>query len=518
MKRGLHFWSMSLRWKMALQIGAMIIGLLLVSAASMWGLNGLHQDYDVALASYYELRQVYAEVGVPLATARELLRTSPEERGRAAEQLQQAIHKFDLFLRQPRSGPGEEARDEQAEAQLRAALVNAANQLGSPPGPSIEETARADSKAINDAYPAMATFATRIRQTIKARKDGAEQKDRDTIIAVGVLCAVVVFAGILLGFVQYRSVMLPLGKLAGGVRRIAAGQFKQRLDERGSREFAQLASEFNRMAAELDEFYHRLEQKVAEKSRELIRSERLASVGYLAAGVAHEINNPLGIIAGYAEYSLGELKQRPAATSDEELQKSLQVICDEAFRCKDIIGKLLSLARPGEGDRRPVDLGETAQQVAAAVGGLHGYRDRKLTVITDRHSDLHVEAVEGELKQVILNLMLNALEAVPSETGEVRIEVDRDNGWVDLHVRDNGRGMTAATLERIFEPFYTDKRGARQPGTGLGLSITHAIVESHGGRIRATSAGAGQGSEFIVQLPAAGQHQSQAATGERSVA
>ena len=120
----------------------------------------------------------------------------------------------------------------------------------------------------------------------------------------------VVFAGILLGVLQYRSVTRPLRRLSEGVRKIAAGQFSGRVRgaEGGRDEFASLARDFNRMAEELDGLYRELERKVEAKSRELVRSERLAGVGYLAAGVAHEINNPLGIIAGYAEYSLSLLR------------------------------------------------------------------------------------------------------------------------------------------------------------------------------------------------------------------
>jgi two-component system NtrC family sensor kinase len=286
------------------------------------------------------------------------------------------------------------------------------------------------------------------------------------------------------------------------VRKLAAGQFKQRLEEHGSQEFAELADEFNKMAAELDEFYHRLEEKVSQKGRELIRSERLAGVGYLAAGVAHEINNPIGIIAGYAEYTLSQLKSQPLTPDNAEVAKSLQVICDEAFRCKDIVGKLLSLARPGEAKKNQVDLGNVAETVTSALAGLGEYRDRNLTIAAAADEDLKVNAVEAEMKQVILNLTVNALEAVPAG-GAVNIGVSRNDGWVELRVSDNGRGMSPQTLEHIFEPFFTEKRGARQPGTGLGLSITHAIIESHGGSIAASSAGPGKGSEFVVRIPAA---------------
>ena len=154
-----------------------------------------------------------------------------------------------------------------------------------------------------------------------------------------------------------------------------------------------------------------------------------------------------------------------------------------------------------------LDLGTVARDVAQAVGGLRDYRDRDLKVVADSTALLSVTAVEAEMKQVVLNLTLNALEAV-SPGGQVRIDVARQDGWVELHVCDNGRGMTPQTLERVFEPFYTEKRGAQRPGTGLGLSISHAIVESHGGQIRARSEGPGKGSEFIVRLPAAAEQRS----------
>ena len=487
---------------MTVLIAAMLVGMLLVSAASLWGLNGLRQDYGIALAGNDELRRVYGDVGAHLATAKELLSASPDERARAAEQVEKATRKLDLFLSSARQDGNYDRDSEQAEKKLRAALNRAAAQLRLPgsshPKHDLEV---ADVDAVNDALIQMRSLATIVHETITTHQKAAEKKRRDTMAAVGILCAAVVAGAVVLGILQYRSVLLPLRRLGLGVRRIAAGQFKQRLDERGSEEFAKLAADFNAMAAELDEFYHRLEQKVAEKSRELIRSERLASVGFLAAGVAHEINNPLGIIAGYAEYSLSKLKEGATSADSQDLGKSLQVICDETFRCKQIIGKLLSMARPGDAKRGEVDLGKVAAEVASTVGGLRDYRDRTLTVSADGSEHLLVSAIESEMKQVVLNLTLNALEAV-SGGGQVRVEVGRNDGWVELKVRDNGRGMSEQTLERVFEPFFTEKRGTRQPGTGLGLSITHAIVESHGGRIRAASAGIGQGSEFIVELPA----------------
>src|SRR5579872_4047388 len=129
---------MSLRRKMTLQIAAMIVGLLLISAAALWGLNGLHQDYGLALAGYRELREVYGEVGSHLATARELLSAAPGDRARAAEQIELASQKFDLFQADRRGDPDDDPRDDQAEADLRAALTTAATQLRTPPGSQPE--------------------------------------------------------------------------------------------------------------------------------------------------------------------------------------------------------------------------------------------------------------------------------------------------------------------------------------------------------------------------------------------
>jgi signal transduction histidine kinase len=336
------------------------------------------------------------------------------------------------------------------------------------------------------------------------------------------------FAAVLISLWLYRAVMGPLQVLRRGVRTIARGKFTDRLDPRGDREFQELARDFNQMAGELDDLYRELEAKVAAKSKELVRSERLASVGFLAAGVAHEINNPLGIISGYAELSMRKLRHQiasagaadspalPAAPAQATL-KALQVICDEAFRCKQIIEKLLGLARGGlrgpdggeaADERKPVSLTKVARDVIDLVQGLPRYRDRRVELHTNGSSADAATMVNGnetELKQVVLNLVINALEATEGRTGHVHIELHRDDKSIQLIVRDNGKGMSPQTLDRLFEPFYTDKRGGGEGearGTGLGLSISHAIIQQHGGAIHAASEGPGKGSTLTVELPA----------------
>jgi signal transduction histidine kinase len=147
-----------------------------------------------------------------------------------------------------------------------------------------------------------------------------------------------------------------------------------------------------------------------------------------------------------------------------------------------------------------------AEEVVATLGGASACGPRRLQLVAPDGGDrCEVLASVGEMKQVMVNLLINAFEATDPATGAVRAALRRVGDDVEFDVEDNGVGMDSATLERAFEPFFSGKRGdepGARPGTGLGLSVTHAIVTDHGGRIWAESAGAGRGSRFVVRLPA----------------
>jgi signal transduction histidine kinase len=558
-------------------------GLLIISAASLWGLHRLDADYaGVAIDAYGQLRDVY-DIRSDVRAAEELLTTTPPQRELAGRAVKNAITKLDagagtgggapgLASRAAGAGPespdASQARD--ATFRLRHAAVKrhlqaAYDQLRDPAVRPSDGGRADDTEALSRVFVSLEALDQAVRDAMRDREQAVRANRRTTVVALAAFAAVTTLGALVLGILQYRDVVLPLSGLAWAVRRITRGRFGDRVDfgargrpSRYPAEFVRLADDFNRMASELDELYHKLEAKVAAKSKELVRSERLASVGYLAAGVAHEINNPLGIIVGYAECLMMELKERQAAAARgkhsngaandtdavaEDINKTLQIICDEAFRCKAITHKLLSMAKPGEDARRAVNLGDVAAGVVSVLGGVRPFRDRRLGVRAESASrdDLVITAVEAEMKQVVMNLAINALEAVAphesshdhgawgggaggetrDEPGEVRIHVARRDGSVELTVSDTGKGMSPQTLERVFEPFFTEKRGVgtdivdqlpqaaaaegleRRHGTGLGLSITHAIVEAHGGRITAHSDGPGKGSVFTVRLPAA---------------
>ncbi len=304
----------------------------------------------------------------------------------------------------------------------------------------------------------------------------------------------------------YWWIFKPLRELLHGSRIVAGGAFNYRIPRTGNDEIAELAQAMNAMTERFQEVKNDLDRKVRERTMEAVRSEQLASVGVLAAGVAHEINNPLASIAFRAEALEARLQEvlveeegEDASDPDSEIaiiQSYLQVIQEEAFRCKGITERLLDFSREGNHERSVMNLAELTEGVIDMVRHLGKYREKEIEFNCDRPVYAHVDA--QEIKQVMLNLVTNGLDALDAG-GTLTIHLSEKSGQAELRVIDNGCGMTPETLARIFEPFFTSRQDGQ--GNGLGLAITHRIVEDHGGRIVATSDGPGCGSQFRVTLP-----------------
>jgi signal transduction histidine kinase len=297
----------------------------------------------------------------------------------------------------------------------------------------------------------------------------------------------------------------PIRQLQAGVARVHSGDFNHPISLASGDELQELADEFNAMTARLGAIYADLARQVNERSRQLVRSERMVSVGFLAAGVAHEINNPLASILFCSEAMERRLQEVLAALTpgpehtpadSEVLTRYLKMIQQEALRCKDITQKLLDFSRTGERKRESTDIGGLIRGVLEVARHLPNCRGKNISFEPTGYIVAPVNA--QDLKSVILNLVVNALDSM-EEGGRLAIGLGIGDGNAVISFTDSGCGMTPDVLQNIFEPFFTKSRTGK--GTGLGLFISQQIIDQHGGTIEAASAGPGQGSTFTVRVP-----------------
>jgi signal transduction histidine kinase len=288
----------------------------------------------------------------------------------------------------------------------------------------------------------------------RARADRQRQRVRITVLtcfgAAAVLAAV-------LAALTTRSVARRVQVLREGAQRLGDGDLSRRISLEGSDELAELARSFDVMAARLEK--HRTD---------LVQSQKLASIGRLCAGVAHEINGPLGIILGYAKVI------RKQGADDE----ALGAIEDEAKQCQRIVQALLDMSRQDTPRFEPIDLAQLARDGIERLEATGAIGERRI-VVAAPDGDVLAFGDEAKLRQVVLNLIGNAIDVTPAG-GAIEVEVRRRKRRAILAIVDHGPGIPEEARSRLFEPFFTTKKH----GTGLGLAIARAIVEAHRGEIR----------------------------------
>jgi signal transduction histidine kinase len=360
------------------------------------------------------------------------------------------------------------------------------------------------------------------------------------------LIAAVALAGALgIGFFVSRSIARPLTKLAAASHQLGGGNYDFRLPPpAGSSEIEELTRAFEAMRqslkeriGELQRLTERLEQMVgdrtaaleralaenrtlletlrqwndvlerkvdarthelAEAQKMLILQDRMAAIGRLAAGVAHEINNPLGILAGFAEGLLDRSRDPTLAAEPAFLDfpEYLRLIGQEVDRLKAIVQRFLHFARSRTPEKQLIDVNRIARQVIELLV-THTRRDGKELGGDLSPVGIWVEADPEQLKQVLLNLAMNGLDAV-DRGGWVRIATRTVDDVAEISVRDNGGGVPEELRERIFEPFFSTK--PPEKGTGLGLALCHDLVRENGGEIELRESAVGVGSEFVIRL------------------
>jgi two-component system NtrC family sensor kinase len=273
------------------------------------------------------------------------------------------------------------------------------------------------------------------------------------------------------------AVLRPLATLTLAARRFARGEFAHRVGEVGRGEILQVSRAFDRMAEEL-----------AAREARLVDAERMAAIGQLAAGIAHEMNNPIGIIRGYIKTML------PEADSDR-FREELGILDEEASACQRLAEDLLAYAHSPELRTCPIEMAEFLDDVGRRTTELPDFEGRALRVEADAAT---IVADPLRVRQVLTNLLLNAAQASPADGSIDLLGRVRVHGGYVISVRDRGPGVEPADRARIFEPFFSKRRG----GSGLGLSVSQGIVRAHGGTIAVGAAPDGPGAVFEVCLPA----------------
>ena len=303
----------------------------------------------------------------------------------------------------------------------------------------------------------------------------------------------------------------PIVRLVSAARAVARGDLGAQVPVRGQDELGELSLAFNVMTRRLQSVYEGLEATVQERTEalrrreaDLARERKLAAVGRLAAGVAHEVSNPLAVIAASAEGLRDRAREDSGLSAQpgfQDFPAYLERIENEAYRLKKLVRRLLDFSRGGgvEGPpkRDALDLGSVLKDAVALASLDPRAKARAIGVTLEE--GLAATGDPDMLKEAILNLLFNALDATEANEGRVSVSARREGSLVLVTVSDTGEGIERENLDRLFEPFFTTKPPGK--GTGLGLALAYRACERHGGRLLAASEGKGTGARFTLELP-----------------
>jgi two-component system NtrC family sensor kinase len=347
---------------------------------------------------------------------------------------------------------------------------------------------------------------------INTRLDPFDEIKNKSTIRLAIASSLCILLTAIISFLAInRFVHKPIKQLMVGVKELSNGNLSVRVPELSHDELGRLAKSFNRMASELHKAHMELvdwastlEFRVNQKTQELERAqsqimnvEKMASLGRLAAVVAHEINNPLASIVTYSKLIIKKLKMREVISEDcQENLKYLEAITSEAQRCGEIVSQLLSFARMKSEKFVECNLEEV---VSKAIFILHHKLEMsQVEVKIEKETDVPmIFADPAQIQQALMALIINSCEAM-DKGGYIKIKLSKDGDFVKIAVSDNGPGMTEDVAKKAFEPFFTTKTDGS--GAGLGLSVVYSIVMRHEGKIEIDTTPQ-KGATFIIHLP-----------------
>ena len=526
----------SIRRKLAVSLGVLLLMLGCLAGAGLSGLasyQSLVKQLEVAVKKAPRQSELLAAIG-RLSEPLGIQLPAPEERGfataarRQSEEMARTVEGVRVevadYFRRLREFHGED------DAPLRTASpLNTEERLYRELAEMRREAAALATPAKRDASVVyIADRQTKMHNLVSIAADpinevlpmlGAARHSyrvRYWLVSVSLAAAVGLLAFQV--YLGYRWVYVPVRRLHGGARAVAEGRYDTRITLHSSDEMGDLAKAFNRMTERFERVLEDRDREIAERSRQLVQSARLADVGFLSAGIAHEVNNPLaavGMAAEGLEWRMDDLLAWAVhggmdESQAEPIREYLAMIQTESARVRELTQKMLDFARrdpaADNGQRNRYDVTAIVREVIGMVGHMKRYAAHAIDFPETR--PIHAVVAAGQIKQVVLNVTANALDAMNEsrpEGGTLTIAVRECPDTLELSFRDEGTGMDAATIEHLFDPFFTTKTGEAGgvKGTGLGLAISHRIAADHGGVLEAESEGEGRGSTFRLRLPKA---------------
>ncbi len=306
------------------------------------------------------------------------------------------------------------------------------------------------------------------------------------------LLAVLVL-GIVINLKLSKSIATPIKKLEEITKKIAAGDFSGRLQIKGGDEIASLGASFNRMEEKLKTALASLEdtiRKLQQKQAQLVEAEKLASIGILAAGIAHEINNPLTSVLTFSNLML---EQTP---EDDPRYERLKMMVNETDRARNIVRQLLSFARETPIRPEKININQPVAEIIDSLNAREAFRSLDLEVnLSDSLPEIYADP--AGIGQVVMNILLNAIHAI-TPPGSIGVSTRAAGNFIEIIFTDTGCGIPEESINKVFDPFFTTKDSDK--GTGLGLAVSYGIIKKHGGSIDVKSE-PGRGSTFTVRLP-----------------
>lgn len=303
----------------------------------------------------------------------------------------------------------------------------------------------------------------------------------------------IILMGTLFNLKLANSIARPIRRLEKITKKVAQGDFSEAIEVTGKDEISSLESSFNQMEEKLKYAMDSLEltvEKLQEKQAQLVEAEKLAAIGKLAAGVAHEINNPLTAVLTFSSLML---EQMPA---DDPRHDRLRMIVKETNRARNIVRQVLSFAKESPLKTVQININQPVTEILDALIAQEAFQDIELSLdLSDNLPEIYIDPVQ--VGQVVLNILLNAAHAI-TPPGKIHVATKVADKFVELIISDTGKGIPEEHFKKIFDPFFTTKDKTK--GTGLGLAVSYGIIKKHGGDIEVKSA-LDKGSTFIVRLP-----------------